>query len=164
MMRPRPNRATFALAAIAIVLLSMGCAAFDPSEPPDVALADLRFTDLTVFETSGTAVVRLSNANPEPMVVTGGTYDLYVDGVRIGRALSDRRIELPRLGTATDDVELFVNNLALATRIKSIFDTGAFDYRIKAKVYVAGDYGTRTHRVVKDGYFSFHEADETSEP
>lgn len=146
------------VALFAVVLLS-GCSALAPTVPPGITLADLRFTDLTVFETAGVMVVRLSNENPEPMFIEGGSYDLFVDGVKIGQALSDHQLEVPALATATDEMEIFLNNLAIATRVKAIFETGAFDYRIKARVYERGDLRRKTHRVSKDGFFSFEDVD-----
>ncbi len=157
--RPRTLLAPSARGLVAllvlVVLLFTGCSALAPSVPPGVTLADLRFTDVTVFETAGVMVVRLTNENPEPMLIEGGSYDLFVDGVRIGQALSDHRIEVPALATATDEMEIYLNNLAIATRVKTIFETGAFDYRIKARIYARGDLGRRTHKVSKDGFFSF---------
>ncbi len=145
------------LAAILLCAPFAGCATLSLA-PPDITLVNLEFKDLTLFETSGVFTVRLANENPEPLVVEGGVYNLYLGGVRVGKGLSDHRLEVPPLGTATDDVELFVNNLAVATRLRGVFDTGVADYQIKAKVYVRGSYGRRTLKVTQSGCFDFKEA------
>ena len=121
--------------------------------PPDVSLVSLELGDVTLFETSGTFTVRLANENPEPLAVEGGAYNLYLGGLKVGKGLSDQRIEVPALGTATVEVELFINNLAVATRLRSMFETGVVDYRIKAKIYLRGAYGRRALTVDREGSF-----------
>lgn len=148
------NSAARRLAALLLCVPLASCTTLGLA-PPDITLVNLEFKDLTLFETSGVFTVRLANENPEPLVVEGGAYSLYLGGIRVGKGLSDHRLEVPPLGTATDDVELFVNNLAMATRLKEIFDTGVADYQIKAKVYVRGSYGRRTLKVTQSGQFDF---------
>ena len=137
-------------AAIAALALGAGCASLGLVEP-DVTLVDLEFTDLTLFETSGVFTVRLANENPEPLLVDGGVYNLYLGGLKIGKGLSDHRIEVPALGTATAEVELHLNNLAVATQLRSIWESGVLDYRLKARIYVAGAYGRKTLRIENEG-------------
>lgn len=132
-----------------------GCSALLPVEPPDVTLVNLKFSDLTVFETTGVFTVRISNSNPQPLTIDGGVYRLYLNGLNVGKALSSARIEVPRLGSATDDVTLHINNLAAATRLGQILEGGDLDYRIKAKLFVEGTFGTRRISSVYEGRFSF---------
>lgn len=132
----------------------MGCATFGPA-PPDITLVNLQFTDLTLFETSGVFIVRLANENPEALAVQGGVYTLYVDGIRVAKGLSDHRFSVPALSSVTDEIEVRVSNLAMATRLQSIFERGAFDYEIRAKVYVSGRLGQQTLRLSQSGFFDF---------
>ncbi len=125
------------------LLLLFGCSGLLSVEPPEVSLVDLQFTDLTMFETTGEFTVRLSNENPEPVIIDGGVYHLYLNGLRVGKGLSDRRIELPRLGTGTDRVTLHVSNLALATRLVELMKEPVLDYRIKTRLYLVRPYGRR---------------------
>ncbi len=136
-----------------LVLLS-GCSTLGLT-PPDVSLVDLNFTDLTMFETSGIFTVRLTNENPEPLFVEGGVYNLYLGGWRVGKGLSDHRLEVPPLSTATDEVELHLSNLAMATQLRSIYDSGVADYRIKARIYVESGYGRRKLTIENEGSFDF---------
>lgn len=151
------------LAVLLLALLPLaGCASFGLIEP-DVSLVNLRFTDLTVFETSGVFTVRLTNENPEPMFVQGGVYNLYLGGFRIGKGLSNRRLEVPPLATATDEVELHLSNLAIASQLRSIYDRGVADYRIKARIYVETGYGRRRVKVENEGRFDFKSQRESRE-
>ncbi len=142
------------LALAAALTLCSGCASLGLT-PPDVSLVDLRFTDLTMFETSGIFTVRLTNENPEPLVIEGGVYNLYLGGWKIGKGLSNHRFEVPPLATATDEVELHLSNLAIATQLRSIYESGVADYRIKAKVYVEGGFGRRRVTIENEGRFDF---------
>lgn len=111
--------------------------------PPDVSLVDIEFTDLTVFETTGEFTVRLGNENPEPMVINGGVFRLYLNGVKVGKALSSERVEVPRLGTATQKVSLHVNNVTLVTRLVSLMDQPVLDYQIRTRLFLETAYGQR---------------------
>ncbi len=138
-----------------ILLAGGACASLEPFTAPDVTLVDVRFEDLTVFETSGTFTVRLSNENPEPVAIDGAVYQLYLNGLKVGKGLSDRRIELPRLGSAVDEVAVHINNVALATRLLSLAGEQALAYRIKGKLYVERPYGLRRVRFSRDGRLDF---------
>ena len=123
---------------------------------PEITLVDLDLTDLTLFETSGIFTVRLANENPEPLAVSGGVYNLYLGGWKIGKGLSNHAIEIPALGTATDEVELHLSNLAIATQIRSLYESGIVDYRIKAKIYIERSYGRRSMTINNEGRFDFN--------
>ncbi len=142
------------LALTIAACLATGCASLGFVEP-DVSLVNLKFTDLTVFETSGLFTVRLTNENQEPLMIEGGVYNLYLGGWRIGKGLSNHRFEVPALSTATDEVELHLSNLAIATQLRSIYESGVADYRIKAKVYVEAGYGKRRVTIENEGRFDF---------
>lgn len=140
------------LAALVLALLaSLSCASLEPFSAPGVSLVNLEFEDLTLFETSGVFTVRISNENPDPVVVDGAVYNLYLGGLKVGRAMSDRRLEVPRLGSATYDVNLYINNLALATRLIPVIESRVLDYRVKGKLYVERPYGLRRMRFSRDG-------------
>ena len=100
-----------------LVLLTTGCTTLGTMTPPDVSLVDMELTDVTVFETTGTITVRLTNENPEPLVIDGSVFKLYLNGMPVGKALDAERLEVPRLGTATQTVNLHINNVALIARL-----------------------------------------------
>ncbi len=136
-----------------------GCAALGVI-PPDVSLVDLEFTDLTMFETTGEFTVRLANENPEPLVVNGGVYRLYLNGIKVGKALTSESVEIPRLGTATQRVALHVNNVALVTRLASLMEVPVLDYQIKTRLFVQGSYGERRINFENAGTFAWDQAED----
>ena len=104
--------------------------------PPDVSLVDLEFTDVTVFETTGQITVRITNENPDPLVIEGSVFKLYLNGVAVGKGLASERVEVPRLGTATQAVDMHVSNVALVARLATLLDQPELDYRIKTRLWV----------------------------
>lgn len=161
-MRPARRSGLPHLAALLLMMIPLaGCATFGLINP-EVSLVNLKFTDLTLFETSGVFIVRLTNENPEPMFIEGGVYNLYLGGWRIGKGLSNHRLEVPPLSTTTDEIELHLSNLAIATQLRSIYESGVADYRIKAKIYVEGGFGRRRVTVEKEGRFDFRTQTEST--
>ncbi len=109
-------------------LLLCGCGG--GSSGPSVSLINLRFEDATALETTATFTLRLSNESSEAVQLNGEVHKIYLNGLYLGKGLSDASVEVPRLGTVTHEVKVHLSNLALATRIKSILETKSFEYRI----------------------------------
>lgn len=141
-------RRRFALPLLAA--LAAGCSAYGVA-PPDVSLVNISFDDLSLFETTGTITVRVTNENPDPLVIDGASFKLVLDGVTVGKALSDRRYEIPRLASATDDVTIHLSNVALATRLRPVLDRERVEWAIQARLWVVGSLGTRRMNVTREG-------------
>lgn len=105
---------------------------------PSVSLVTVKFQKVTPLETTASFTIRLSNDAPEARQFTGSAHRIYLNGLYVGKGLSDAKIEVPRLGTVTQDITVHLSNLALATRIKSIIEAERFDYRIQSKFYGNG--------------------------
>lgn len=138
-----------------LALWLTGCVSIGGFVPPDVTLVDVVFEDLTLFESSGVLTVRVANENDEPVLIDGGVYNLYLNGIKVGKALSDAHFEVPRLSSDTADVQIFINNLALATRLRGIIDTRVVDYRLKGKFFLDRAVGRRSVRFDREGRFDF---------
>lgn len=120
---------------LAGTLLLAGCGG---SPGPSVSLVTVKFQKATALETTATFTLRLSNEAPEARQFNGSAHKIYLNGLYVGKGLSDATIDVPRLGTVTQDVTVHLSNLALATRIKSIIETERFDYRIQSTFYGKG--------------------------
>ena len=152
---PFPRAASSLCRLVLLSLLSLalfsGCASLRPLMAPDVTLADLEVTDITPLETSARLSVRIANTNPEALFVTGGVYNVTLNGVRVGQALSNQALEIPALSEAVQEVDLRISNIALLTRLRPFMESGSLDYSLKAKIYADGAVGTRTLKVKKTG-------------
>jgi LEA14-like dessication related protein len=120
------------LCLVAGVALLGGCARDDG---PAVSLVNVHFQDATVLETTVVFTLRLENDQPEPLHLNGSVHKIYFNGLYIGSGLSDVPLDVPRLGTVTNDVTVHLSNLAMATRVKPVIDSKSFDYRIVSKFY-----------------------------
>lgn len=118
------------LSQLLLVGLLCGCGSSNPG--PSVNLINLRFEDATALETTATFTLRLSNESPQPIQLEGEVHKIYLNGLYLGKGLSDQVVEVPRLGTITHEVKVHLSNLALATRIKSIIESKSFEYRIES--------------------------------
>jgi hypothetical protein len=120
------------LSLLAVVALFTGCSRNDG---PSVNLVTVHFKEASVLETTAEFVIRLSNDAPEAKKFTGGVHRIYLNGLYVGKGLSDQTIEVPRLGTVTQAVTVHLSNLALATRIKAVIVDKRFDYRVQSTFY-----------------------------
>lgn len=132
------------LIAAGLALLC-GCASPGDLVRPEVALIDVRPGQVRLLETSAVATVRLDNENPEPLAIEGLACRLYVDGVRVGKGLSDASFTIPRLGTVTREVAVHLDNLAMVRRVRPLLASQRFAYRLECRLYVRGEH--RLHRV-----------------
>ena len=115
-----------------VLLLNCGCTT---RSTVSVDIVSVRITDMTAFETTATFVLRFSNESPQPVELTGGAHKIYINNLYVGKGLSSEPLTVPRLGTATQNVTVHLNNVALATRLKPIIESQSFDYRIQSVLY-----------------------------
>ncbi len=116
----------FTLLTAAIVLCGCGGGASGPS----VTLVSVKFEDATALETTAKFTLRLSNESNEPVHITGEVHKIYLNGLYVGKGLSDQTRDLLRLSTTTHDVTVHLSNIALVTRLKPIIESKSFEYRV----------------------------------
>ena len=121
-----------ALTAVA----SFGCATTDTIAPPDVTLVDLEFVDATIFESTLDVAVRIFNENPEPLILDGAVIKLELEGRNFGKGASSDRIEIPKLDSVVQRLEMHLSHIAVATKLKTVIESKMVNYSITGKVYV----------------------------
>ena len=134
------------------LVLGAGCARA-PDEPVlEVGLANLRFTQLTVFETTAVLDIRLDNLSPEEIRVTGGSHRVTVNGISLGRGMTGDTITVPRLGSSIQTVEFHLRNLSVARTIHDLGRSRVVDYTLESTLHVGRPAGSdRTVRVRNAG-------------
>jgi LEA14-like dessication related protein len=130
------------LASLACLVLC-GCGRMNG---PSVNLVSVHFKEATALETTAVFTLRLSNETPEPVQFNGEVHTIYLNGLYIGKGLSSETVDVPRLGTVTNNVTVHLSNLALATRIKPVIESKSFDYRIQS-VFYGKSWFSRTRSV-----------------
>ena len=144
------------VAGLCALLLFSGCASLNRSEGLDVSVVNLQFTEATVLETTAIFTVRVENETPEPLVLEGGVHKFYIDGAFVGKGMSNERVEVPRLGSATQPITVYLRNISMGRRIKSIIESQKVGYRLDSLLYAQGKLGSR-FRVIHDGKLDLNE-------
>lgn len=128
------------LKVLLVVLLPLAlcsCATFAKREGVQVSLVNLQFVEATVWETALDCTIRIQNELPEPVIVDGAVHKIYLNGTYIGDGLSNERIEVPRLSSATQKVTVHLHNIAILVKLRGIVDTQAADYKLTSLLYTA---------------------------
>lgn len=140
------------LIVLALLTFFSGCSLLSGTKP-DVSIVDVQFSDVTLFETTADFVVRITNENPEELIISGASHDIYLNDIHIGKGLSDKKLNIPRLGSATQEVKVHISNLSLISHIQSLIDAKNFDYRIESTIYLDDALGLSRYHVNESGHF-----------
>jgi len=138
---------------VGALLLACGCTTLEPIAAPEAAVVDLRFTQVTVLETSAVFTIRLSNTNPFPLPLDGAVYRIWLNGVDIGKGMAGETIEVPRLSSVTHDVPVHFGNLGMLLRVADIVKSNEVKYRLSTTLYLVGDHGRRRISSSSEGQF-----------
>lgn len=104
-----------------------------------------------VGEAALTFTIRLQNAMPEPIVLTGGAHKIYLNNVYLGQALSNERVEVARLSTATEDVTVRLSTFRLARALYGVYRSQRVDYRVASTLYAETEGKSRRFRAERVG-------------
>ncbi|MEM7244667.1 MAG: LEA type 2 family protein [Acidobacteriota bacterium] len=129
-----PARTPVALATL-LVLTTVSCASLQPDSLPEVSVINLRLSDMTLLESTAEFEVRIINPGHNPLSIDGGSFAISLGGLRVGRGVYDQALVVPRYGTATVKVPVYLNNIALATRLKPLLDSRQIDYAIDSTLF-----------------------------
>lgn len=128
-----------ALLALAAVFIS-GCAAIiRQPEPPQVTLTGISLTRVSLLEQSFRVKLRLQNPNNYEVPVNGFQVDLKLNGQPFLSGTSVDSVTLPRLGSATVEMDAVSKLSGLLQQIKRIAsgETHKVHYSLTGKIYLA---------------------------
>jgi LEA14-like dessication related protein len=120
-------------------------------EPLEVTLANLKITEVTVFETTLVAKLRVTNPNPEAFTIEGASFKLYLENKKVGTGTSKEAFTIDRLDSSVVDVLFHINNASALLRIKDILEDEDVSYGISGGLYTQGAFGTKKLKVEKTG-------------
>jgi LEA14-like dessication related protein len=134
---PGTNRPLRLLVTLLLGLMLGGCAAMRP-EPPDVQLAGLTISDLSLSHANFLATLSLYNPNSTALDVEGLEFALFLDEVRIARGVTAKAFSVPAEQTATADLRLsssFIDLFRLSQKLKGLDQV---PFRIAGEVRIGG--------------------------
>ena len=119
----------------------------------DVTLSNLNFTEVTVFETTLIAKLRITNPNPEAFAIEGGSFKLYLEDKKVGTGTTNESFTVERLDSYVVDVTFHINNASALLRLKDIIETkdNEISYGVRGGLFTQGAFGTKKLRVEKSG-------------
>lgn len=140
--------------ATAVALLS-GCVTPPDADSFDVSLVTLAGGNATLWETEAVVTVRLQNATPNDLTVTGAAHKLYLNGTYVGQGLSSEVITVPRLGTITQNITVHLKNFTVVRKVIGMQESRVAAYKVESRIYGAAAGGiNRSFRARKEGSIS----------
>ena len=118
-------------------LLLSGCAALRP-EPPEVQLAGLTISDLSLSHANFLATLSLYNPNEAPLDIEGLEFALFLDEVRVASGKTAKAFSIPAEQTSTAALRLsasFLDLVRLGQKLKGLDEV---PFRIAGGVKVGG--------------------------
>jgi len=160
MFRSQPNNRTRlhtkprSLLALALMLLASisACSSMGSLEPLEVTLTHLAVTEITIFETSLVAKLRITNPNPDPIAIDGASFKLYLKDKKVGTGTTKESFAVDRLDSSVIDVTFHINNASALLRLKDIFDDDDVTYGVRGALFTEGAFGTKKIRIEKTGH------------
>jgi len=148
----RPRWSNLVVATL-LVTGTLGCTSMGSIEPLDVTLANLKVTEVTVFETTLVAKLRITNPNPEAFTIEGASFKLYLEDKKVGTGTSKESFTVDRLDSHVVDVIFHMNNASALLRLKDIFQNNdkEISYGVRGGLFTQGAFGTKKLKVEKSG-------------
>jgi len=140
----------------------LGCSTMGSFEPMEVTLTALEITEVTVFETSLVAKLRITNPNPEPITIDGASFKLYLEEKKVGSGTSKESFVVDRLDSSVIDVVFHINNASALLRLKAIFEDNDVSYGVRGNLFTKGAFGTKKTRIEKTGRLDLTDMDPTA--
>lgn len=128
-------------AMLVAVAMAVGCATLPREGGVAVNLVSVTPQQASFFETSATLTLRFTNESPLPVELAGSTHRIFVNGTYVGRAVTSERLALPRLGTMTQTITAYLENLPLLRKAQELGDVPSVDYRIESRLLRADGNG-----------------------
>jgi LEA14-like dessication related protein len=133
----RTNHPFRLLMVLLLGLWLSGCATLRP-EPPQVQLAGLQLSDLSLSHANFLASVNLYNPNPKTLNVKGLEFSLFLDTVRVADGKTAKAFSIPAEQSGTAELRLSTSFLELIRLTQQLKDLDRVPFRIAGEVRVGG--------------------------
>jgi LEA14-like dessication related protein len=141
-------------AAVLASMLAAACSTIRPGVEvlePDVRLTDLALVESGLLEQHFRVTLRVSNPNDFALPLDGLRFALGVNDNPLVTGLTDEAVSVPRLGTATVDVDAFTSTLDVVRQLVMLTQRhDALAYKLDGTVFVTS-HGQREMPFTKTG-------------
>lgn len=137
-----------------LIAWTLSCTSMGSIEPLEVTLANLNITEVTIFETTLVAKLRITNPNPEAFTIEGASFKLYLEDKKVGTGTSKESFTVDRLDSHVVDVVFHMNNASALLRLTDILQNREkhVSYAVRGGLYTQGTFGTKKLKVEKSGH------------
>lgn len=129
----------FAMLAAGLVAAASttGCATLTQRGTLGISVVNLKPKQASLFETSAELTLRYTNESAQPLPLAGSAHKLYLNGSYVGRAVTDERVTIPGLGTTTQTVVVYLENLTLIRKAAELSgsDAPVVAYRLDSRLH-----------------------------
>ncbi len=108
---------------------------------PEVTVVGMNVERASLWETTARFDVRVDNENEFDLEVEKSSHLLEVNGVRLGRGLSNEGFTIPAFSSTKIPVVVNVSNTTILSRLGKLTSNQALDYRISSVLYPKGQSG-----------------------
>jgi len=151
-------RKALSLQAVArtLIIFTLGlgmtaCTSMGSIEPLEVQLVDLGVSEVTIFETTLIAKLRVTNPNPEAFAIDGASFKLYLEDKKVGTGTTNETFTVDRLDSSVVDVVFHINNASALLRLRGIIEAQEVSYGVRGSLFTQGAFGTKKLKVEKTG-------------
>jgi LEA14-like dessication related protein len=141
----------FALGGVLLVVMLGGCATLSRPGSVSVTLVDVRPLQASLLESTVAVTLRYTNEAMEPVSLEGSSHRLYLNESYVGRAVSDERVSVPRLGTVTQTVTVHLENLTLMRKAGELAKSPRIGYRLESRLHPAEGQGFGSMKAMATG-------------
>jgi LEA14-like dessication related protein len=149
------------MSLLLILIAGAGCSSMSTTEPLEVTLTDVKITEVTVFETTLVAKLRVTNPNPEAFTIDGGSFKLVLDDKKVGTGTTSETFTVERLDSAVVDAVFHINNASALLRLQNILQAKEVSYGVRGSLFTQGSFGTQKIKIEKTGRLDLSDTDPT---
>ena len=139
------------------LLLLTACAGMESyRDPIRVTVSDIQVLESTLLEQLYLVTLRIQNHNEEPIAITGGSFDLEINGRDFGSGVTDQVVTVPAYSDAKVEVRMVSTVFGVLRLIQGMRERTdrSLHYEISGRLSAEGALGG----------LPFHEAGEISLP
>jgi LEA14-like dessication related protein len=135
------NSTPLHVCVIAAVVFAAGCASLSGyGEPPRVNLVDLQPEQMTLFEQRYLVQLRIQNPNPEPLDVTGMSYEVELNDRAFAEGVHGESFTVAPFGEQVIDVVLVSTLFSVIDQLQGLQTDGpkSLRYRLSGTLSLKG--------------------------
>lgn len=127
------------LAPVAVIVLLfglVGCVRPQTVQAPSIMLQNVKLMEAQGLNQKLQVELLVSNPNDFDIPLTGLRFDIQMNGLNFAEGLSNRRVDIPRLGRAVVPVDVTVSILAVMKQIQAVRKKKGLEYRLAGSAFL----------------------------